>query len=171
MKKVVWPTAKLTSSKRAGTYGSFGELVEKANKLRAEQEAAQAYLNKAMPAMLKLLEIRMTNGEPLTVMRPLRYQTSDFAKSQKDMDDIDRSFYNNRRMEESGDPGKFVDKIVTINPGTQIVLKALDVPMREFIFNDAMGNEHAISFDERNNLMTQTDIFETVRKLLGNKGD
>lgn len=169
-KKVVWGQPKITSARKPGTYNSFQELMEKANKLREEQEEAQRYLAKATPAMLKLLEIRLSNREPLVVMRPLTYQTSGLAKAQ--MDDIDRAYYRGSKSMDNEDPGKFVDFNVTINPGTQLVLKSLDVPLREFIFEDALGKEHPISFDDRNKLMTQTDVFETVRKLFeGNKGE
>ena len=89
--------------------------------------------------------------------------TSVFEKSLED--DVDRAFYNNSQEK----PDKFVDIQKTINPGTQIMLKSLDVGLNEFIFQDAMGNEHPISFDDRNKLMTQTDIYETVQKLLENK--
>lgn len=168
-KKVVWQQPKITSARKPGTYGSFREFMEKANKFRAEQEEAQNYLVKAMPAMVKLLEIKMTNKEPLTVMRPLTYQTSGLEKSQ--MDEIDRAYYRGSQTQQNK-PDKFVDYNVTINPGTQLVLKGLDVPLREFLFEDAQGNEHSISFDDRNKLLTQTDIFETVRNLLeGNKGE
>lgn len=170
MKKVVWPDANQPRALNQGlgaqsTYASLGDMMKKAQMLQDEQAKAQEYLMKAAPAMLKLLEIRFTNGEPLTVMRPLAYQTSSLSKSDDHMDEIDRSFYNTAKKGENEDPGKFVDRVVTINPGTQIMLKSLDMPMREFIFQDALGKEHAISFDDRNKLMTQTDIFETVRKL------
>lgn len=166
MKKVVWGDGKYSAAPRPGQYRTLAEALEKGDRFRAEQEKAQSYLVKALPAMLKLLEIRMTNSEPLIVMRPLRYQTS-MLKSQME-DDIDRSFYNTAK---SGESDKFVNVINTINPGTQLVLKALDSSMREFVFNDALGKEHAISYDDRNALLTQTDIFETVQKLFEIKGD
>lgn len=166
MKKIVWGDGQIKRNLRPGHYASLNEMLEKADRLRLEQESAQAYLLKALPAMLKLLEIRMTNGEPLTVMRPLRYNTS-MLKSQME-DDIDRSFYNNSNAPQQD---KFVDVQKTINPGTQIVLKSLDPNLREFIFQDGMGKEHAISYDERNSILTQTDIFETVKKLFESKGE
>jgi hypothetical protein len=153
MKKTVnWPAPKVTSAKRAaGSYGSFKEFAQKADALAQEQERAQEYLGKAFPVMLKLLEYRLRNQEPLIVMRPLRYQTSE--------------------MEKSDDPrstriGKFVDRIAVINPGTQLVLKAIDPTLQEFVFEDAQKREYALNFVERNNLMTQTDIYETVRNYL-----
>src|SRR5882672_6042591 len=92
MKKVVWGDGKFTSQPRPGHYRSYGELLQKSELIRAEQEQAQAYLQKAFPALVKLLEMRLTAGDPLIVMRPLRYQTS-VLKSEME-DDIDKSFYN-----------------------------------------------------------------------------
>jgi hypothetical protein len=168
MKKVVWGEGKYSSATRPGHYRSLAEAMEKGERLRAEQEKAQSYLVKALPAMLKLLEIRMTNGEPLTVMRPLRYSTS-CLKSEME-DDLDKSFYNTDKNVAQGQD-KFIDVVKTINPGTQIMLKALDPNLREFVFKDGMGKEHAISYDERNSILTQTDIFETVQKLFESKGE
>ncbi len=162
-KKVSWPEASVHSPlKKSGSYGSYREFLAKANELQAEQQQAIDYLTKAMPAMVKLLEMKIMNKEPLIVMRPLHYQTSDFAKSQHD--EIDDSFYNTKKSDNGGDPGKFVDMIKVINPGTQLMFKSLDPHLQEFIFEDAMGKEHAISFDDRNKILTQTNIFETVRQ-------
>lgn len=168
MKKVVWGDGKFSSAVRPGHYRSIGEALEKSDRLRMEQEKAQSYLVKALPAMLKLLEIRIENREPLTVMRPLSYQTS-VLKSELE-DDLDKSFYNTDKNVAQGQD-KFVDTVKTINPGTQIILKALDPNLREFIFRDGMGKEHAISYDARNSLLTQTDIFEVVQKLFEGKGE
>lgn len=167
MKKVVWGEGKYSSQPQRGHYRSLAEAMEKGDRFRAEQEKAMSYLEKAMPAMLKLLEIRMTNAQPLIVMRPFQYQTS-MLKSQME-DELDRSFYNSDKQ--SGADNKFVNVMKTVNPGTQLMLKALDPTMREFIFVDGMGAEHPISYDDRNKLLTQTDIFETVQKLFEGKGD
>lgn len=168
MKKVVWGEGKFGAARRPGMYGSIGEALEKSDRLRMEQEKAQSYLVKALPAMLTLLEIRFTNRNPLTVMRPLRYQTS-VLKSEME-DDLDKSFYNTDKNVAQGND-KFIDTVKTINPGTQLMLKGLDPNLREFIFQDGMGKEHAISYDERNSLLTQTDIFETVQKLFEGRGE
>lgn len=154
MKKTVnWPEAKVTSAKRAaGSYGSFKEFANKQNALAEEQARAQEFLGKAFPVMLTLLEHRLRNQEPLVVMRPLRYQTSELEKSE------------DPRGNARG--AKFVDRIAVINPGTQLVLKAIDPTLQEFVFEDAQQREYAINFVERNNLMTQTDIYEVAKKYL-----
>lgn len=160
-KKVSWGDPKIASAKRApGTYSSFQELLQKSNAIRAEQEEAQAYLQKAMPAMIALLEYKLRNQEPLVVMRPLRYQTSALNTEEDD------GFYKSQAQ----DP-KFKDVFKTIMPGTQLVLKSLDMALQEFVFVDAMGNEHALNFAERNNLLTQTSIFEEVKQFLETKGE
>lgn len=160
-KKVNWGDPKIASAKRApGTYSSFQELLQKSNAIRAEQEEAQAYLAKAMPAMVALLEYKLRHQEPLVVMRPLRYQTSDLNNEEDD------GFYKSRPQ----DP-KFKDIVRTIMPGTQLILKSLDMALQEFVFVDAMGNEHALNFSERNNLLTQTNIFEEVKQFLETKGE
>ena len=165
-KKVVWPEAKISSNnKKAGTYGSYREFLEKANKLREEQEQAQEYLQKAMPAMTKLLELRMANREALTVMRPFQYQTSEMPGQSSEEDD---GFYNVRKSESFN--AKFVDVMKTVHPGTQLIFKALDTQMQEFIFEDGMGKEHAISFSDRDKLLTCTNIFETIKQYF-EKGD
>lgn len=166
-KKVTWGPPKIASANRApGTYGSFKELLQKANAMKAEQEEAQAYLQKAMPAMVALLEYKLRNREPLIVMRPLRYQTSEIEKA----DAIDDAFYRGSSQNERVND-KFKDVIKTVMPGTQLVLKSLDMALQEFVFEDAMGKEHAMNFSERNNLMTQTSVFEEVKSYLEAKGE
>lgn len=115
--------------------------------------------------MVTVLEHRLKNGEPLTVMRPLRFQTSELQSQQEE----DDGFYNTRKSEVVND--KFVDIIKTIMPGTQLLLKAIDPMMQEFIFVDAQEREYALNFVERNNLMTQTDIYETVKQYLESKSE
>jgi RsiW-degrading membrane proteinase PrsW (M82 family) len=164
MAKVVrWDAPKISSAvTKPGHYRSYSEFLEKANMVAAEQEAAQAYLLKAMAPMVALLEYKLTNGEPLTVMRPLRYRTSELNGGEED-----DGFY---KSSSSQNP-KFKDVIRTILPGTQLMLKSLDMALQEFVFTDAMGKEHSLNFDERNNLLTQTDIYEEVKKFLEVKGE
>jgi hypothetical protein len=163
-KKVMWPEGKFTSAaRRPGTYSTFAEFLQKADRVRLEQEEAQAYLKKALPAMLRLLEMRMGNQEVLTVMRPLRYQTSVLESSLQD--EVDRDFYKS----DASKPDKFVDVVKVISPGSRLMLKSLDPNLREFVFVDGVGQEHCVSYDDRNALLTQTDIFETVRGLFEGK--
>jgi len=176
-KKIVWKDTPYSPKRKAGTYSSYREFLEKANKLQDEQEKAREYLNKAKPAMSKLLEIRMTNGEPLTVMRPFRYQTtvmrSELLKGSEDAAS-DAAFYGGAANDPNNEFTKaknatFVEVTKTINPGMQIILKGIDPNLREFIFQDALGEEHAIPYDSRDALMMQTNVFEDVQKLMEGK--
>jgi len=166
-KKVIWPEGKFGSAaRRPGTYTSLAERFEKAESQDREQRSAQEYLQKAMFPMIKLLELRMQKAMPLIVMRPLRYQTSGLNTQDDDND----GFYNVSKSQ--GANANFVDKVVTIMPGTQLVLKSLDPSMQEFIFVDGEGKEHPISYSQRDALLTQTDIFEVTRQYLEeNKGE
>lgn len=167
MKKVTWGAPKIASgNQKPGTYRTFSEFLEKSNALAAEQKAAEQYLIKAMPAMVALLEYKLRNREPLIVMRPLRYQTSEIVKG----DAIDDAFYRGNSQNEKVND-KFTDVVKTIMPGTQLILKSLDTALQEFVFQDAMGKEHALNFAERNNLMTQTSVYEEVRNYLETKGE
>lgn len=167
MKKVSWGPPQLQNPNSPFLKGqkTFKQVWENGMKLEAEQQAAQQYLIKAQPAMVALLEYKLRHREPLVVMRPLRYQTSEIEKG----DHIDDAFYNRNKDEKPND--KFTDVIKTILPGTQLMLKSLDMTLQEFVFEDAMGNEHAINFADRNALMTQTSIYEEVKKYLEIKGE
>lgn len=175
-KKVVWDNTPYTPKRKAGTYGSYREFLEKAERIRTEQNQAVEFLAKARPAMAKLLEIRMTNGEPLTVMRQLKYRASVMKSELHQADEIEDSFYGGTSAGANSEFRKaqnatFVETVKTINPGTQIVLKSIDPNLREFVFEDPEGTEHAISYDDRDALMTQTDVFEAVQKLMEGKGE
>lgn len=162
MKKTcTWAQPKIaTANRRPGSYGSFKEMFAKAQDLETEQREAMEYLKKAEPMMVALLEVRLKEQHPLIVMRPFQYQTSEIDKAEDD------GFYNNRNKATP----KFTDVMKVITPGTQLILKSLDTVLREFVFEDGRGKEHSVSFDYRNQLMTQTDIFETVKKFLEIKG-
>lgn len=155
-KKVVWRQPKIASSKMQGKYRTMKEAIQKSNKMLDEQRQAMEYLQKATPAMTELLKMRMVERRPLIVMRPLQYRTSELNKAQED-----DGFYANAQPQNR----HFVDVMKTIMPGTQLIFKSMDQTLMEFIFEDKQGGEHAISFDDKNLLMTQTDVFETVRKL------
>lgn len=154
----------MPGKKRPGQYANLREWLGKAEAMREEQAEAQAYLQKAGPAMAKLLELRLLDRTPLIVMRPFSYETSVLESSTQDA--LDRGFYKS----DQNKPDKFINVRKTITPGTQLIIKALDPNLQEFVFEDGVGVEHSISFDYRNALMTQTDIFETVRNLFS-QGD
>lgn len=162
MKKVVrWDAPKIASAKLIkGGYKSFHDMFKKAVDREEEQRQADAYLQKMMPALVALLEYKLAHGEPLLVMRPLNYQTS---VMQSDEDD---GFYSVSKSQDEKELVKFVDVMRTITPGTQLILKSLDPVLQEFVFNDARGKEHAINYQDRDKLLTQTTIYEEVKGLL-----
>lgn len=151
MKKVSWPEPHVASRLKApGTYGSYQELQVEMQSRQAEHEAAQQYFEKAAPVMNALFEYKLAHGEPLIVMRPFRYETSELVKG--------------------GNSASFQSRINVIMPGTQIILKSVEQTMQQFIFADALGNEHEIGFVERKNLLTQTNVFEETKSYLESKG-
>ncbi len=162
MKKVVrWDAPKISSSKLIkGGYRNFHDMFKKAVDRDNEQREADEYLKKAMPAMVALLEYKLSKSEPLIVMRPLVYQTSAVQSEEDD------GFYNTSKSQNEKDIGKFIDVMRTISPGTQLMLKSLDTGLEEFVFIDGRGKEHAISYSDRDKLLTQTDIFEGVKSFL-----
>jgi hypothetical protein len=161
MKKVTWgaPQLQNPNSPMIKATKTFKQMWEAGQKLEHEQRTAQEYLQKATPAMVAILEYKLKNNEPLIVMRPLNYQTSEIGSDEGD------GFYVNKS---AADP-KFRDVVKTILPGTALMLKSLDMSLQEFIFVDGQNNEHAINFADRNSLMTQTNVFEEVRKYFEGK--
>lgn len=165
MKKVVrWDAPKITSGVNAGGKPRRIFKVEFAKALEREKEQIEALdqLQRAMPVMIALLEFKLKKGEPLMVMRPLQYQTSDLAKN-----DDDDGFYNTSKNQNPTE--KFVDVVRTIYPGTKLMLKSLDPTMQEFVFVDGRNKEHSISYADRDKLLTQTDIYEETKKFMAHK--
>ena len=134
MKKVTWDAPQLQNknSPYLKNTKTFKELWKAGQELEREQAEAQDQLMKAMPAMVALLEYKLKNREPLVVMRPLRYQTSEIVKG----DAIDDAFYRGNSQNQKVND-KFTDVIKTSLPGTQLILKALDTALMEFIWEDA----------------------------------
>lgn len=127
-------------------YSSGKDRLQKAFELEKEQEAAREMLNKAMPAMSALLKCRLQSKTPLVVQRPLVYQSSEL-----------RTYTNG---------AKFEDVQKSVYPGTQLILKSLDPNMQEFIFEDQEGNEVVLPYTSQIQLMTQTNIYEDVKKFI-----
>lgn len=147
-KKVVWPEPVLAKKTlKKGQYNSYKEYIAKANARFEEQQKATEYLQKAFKPMITLLEMRLRKGEALYIMRPLTYLTSKSVG------------------------GRFENVKETLLPGTRLLLKSLDPNLQEFVFEDGLGEEVSISFADKNKLMTQTDIFETVQKYFENVGE
>lgn len=170
-KKVVWEEPKTSSKVAKGHYRSYKEFMMKNQAIVEEQQAANDYLAKAYEPMLALLKLRLSKGYPLIVMRPLRYQTSVLASELQEQEDSFYQVSDTEKEMRKARASQFVDTQKVIPPMTQLVLKAIDPNLQEFIFSDAQGTEHAVPFEARDALMTQTDIFEMVQKFLEQEGD
>lgn len=133
-----------------GKYGSGKEKMQKAFADMKEQEVIKENLNKMLPAMQQLLLIRMKNKTPLKVMRPLRYTTHELQKG---------------NIQGQAVATHFVDVVKVINPGTELVLKSLDHNLQQFIFQTSNGEEIEMNYAEQENLLMQTDVYETVCNL------
>lgn len=130
-----------------GKYSSGKERMLKAFAELSESQRIKENLQKMMPAMDQLLMIRMRNGTPLKVMRPLRYTTQELQKSSIQGQTVGTHF---------------IDVTKVVNPGTELVLKSLDAGLNQFIFKASNGEEIEMNYAEKINLLTQTDIYETV---------
>lgn len=139
------------SSTAQPKYTSGKDRLQKAFQVQKEQEQAENMLKKAMPAMSALLKCRLENKTPLEVRRPLVYMTSEMQKSERG--------------------ASFIDTQKTVNPGTNLILKGLDPNLQEFIFEDENGNEIVLPYTAQKQLMTQTNIYEDVKKFIENKGE
>lgn len=161
-KVVTWDAPKLHKAEGTGKKArTFKEMWERGQQVEKEQQEAQAYLQKAMPGMQAIFDLKAQRGEPFVVMRPLNYMTSGLNVEEDD------GFYAVKKSEQP----KFVDQQKTIMPGTSLILKAVDSVLNEYIFVDGRGKEHAISMDQKNAILTQTDVFETVKQYLDLKGE
>lgn len=171
-KKINWdklfknPIPRNVSKNSKNQYSSGKEKMQKAFVEMQKAEQIQADLNKMMPAMNQLLLIRMKNKTPLKIMRPLRYTTSVWSNEDED----DDGFY---KSSSNVSIPKFVDKVKVLKPGTEIILKSLDPQLNQFIFSTSLGEEIELNYNEKMNILTQTDIYESVLNFMNteNQGE
>jgi hypothetical protein len=157
-KVVTWGPPQLVDpnspyAKRSG-FSSLAEKFQAAQAEREEIEGAQLYLQKSRPAMLALLEIKMRNQEPLYVMRPLGYEGTGF---QHERDPRDQNIILK---------SKPVVERKVLMPGTRLIFKSIDPNLHLFIFTDPRGEEVEIPFNDRDLLLTKTDIYEQVKNFM-----
>lgn len=156
---VIWPQGKFTSAKAAVMQGqSMAERFTKAAETQKEQEKAEELLKKAHGPMNELLKVRLLERTPLKVVRDFAYRAS--AMENEEEDD---GFYQIKKSESIG---KFKDVRKVCTAGTVLMFKSLDMGLREFIFKDQTNKEHAISFDDKNLLLTNTSIYQDVCKFM-----
>lgn len=156
-KEINWDLLKINHGDRAipsqgkPKYSNIKELFSKALENEKAQESRMEFLQKAQPLFETLLKSRMESGTELKVLRPLVYQTSVLTGSE----------FNS----------KFINTQMVVNPGTSLILKSIDPTIQEFIFKDQNGNEIALPFSSKQNLITSTNIYEDVVNFLNSKGD
>ena len=146
-KEVNWDMiSKSVTPQKRGKYSSGKEMLAKAFEAEKQQDEAKELMNKAYPVMEQLFQIRFKNGTPLTVMRPLQYQSSELQKGY-------------------GRP-TYIDTQKVVRPGTVMTLTGVDPNLQEFIFKSDQGEEIAIPYINKNALYTQTDIYEVTKEYL-----
>lgn len=133
-KEVYWPEAKIGLPLQPGQFRSIKDLFKSFNDAPEPED-----LTKAMPIMEALFNIRVQDRTPFTVTEPIQYEAD--------------------RLMQSEHGAKFVPTQCVIPPGTQIMLKSIDEPMRQFLFEDQQGQEHVLPFEAKEDLIRKTDIY------------
>lgn len=143
-------------------YRNMKEKFQKAYAEMEEQKEIERQYNEILPLMKSLLLVKMTNKTPLVVKRPLPY-TTEALGGQEDEDD---GFYAINKSAEKLPEFQSVQKV--IQPGTELTFIQLEKSMNQLWFKTDSGEEIGIYLEEQGNLMTQTDIYETVVRHLSN---
>ncbi len=138
-------------------YGSGKEMMLKAFEASKMQDRVNEVLNKARPAMEALLKCRLEDRLPLTVVRPLSYMSSEIVHQRDQFGEVYKS--------------AFQDVQKQVYPGTILILKSLDQNLQEFIFEDQKGREVSLPYASKNQLMTQTNIYEDVLNFLNQRNE
>ena len=148
-------------------YRNMKEKFQKAYEDLAVQEKIQAEFNEKLPLLKSLLMVRMTDRTPMKVMRPLVYTTEVLSTDQEE----DDGFYAMNKSQERLPDFRSVQKV--IEPGTELTFMHLEKSLNQLWFRTNEGEEVGIYLEEQTNLMTQTDIYESVVTFLNgeNKGE
>lgn len=171
-KKIDWnasykPFGTQTVGGRKPKYTSGRDYLQKGMELEKEQEAIKENFQKALPAMEALLKCRMEAKSPIKLVRPLQYTTNEMIHVR------DQTYDNNKGEWVDGDVrySSFQDVVKSLNPGVELILKALDPNLQEFIFEDQNGQEVVLPYSAKNGLMTQTNIYEDTLSFMKLKGE
>jgi hypothetical protein len=130
------------------------------NSVLEEQARANALMQKFMPIMKSLLLQRMVSKQPLKVMRPLAYTTEALPGEEEEND----GFYSIQKSEQKLPEFQSVRRV--IYPGTELTFQYLEKGLNQLWFKTGTGEDVGFYLEEQNGLLTQTDIFETVSKIL-----
>lgn len=177
-KKIDWSKTKINHGDRAlpgqgkPKYGSMREYLQKGQQRETEQEEIKIFMAKALPAMEALLRCRLQDKTPLTVMRELKYQTSELVHQYNGNEVFNEATGEWERPKDAEImKSSFQDVVKSLQPGTQLVLKSLDHNLQEFIFADQSGKEVVMPYASKEALMMQTNIYEDVLNFINSKGE
>ena len=148
-------------------YRSGRELLQKRMEEQKNTERLQKNFYKIVPALEALLKCRMESGNPLEVRRSISYTNSELVHTYAQVEDRENGGWKNGDVQYS----QFQDVEKSLAPGTKLILKSLDPTMNEFIFEDQLGNEIILPYLSKQQLMTQTDIYESVLDFMNKQGD
>tara|TARA_R110000868_G_C10973188_1_gene771469 strand:+ start:20362 stop:20874 length:513 start_codon:yes stop_codon:yes gene_type:complete len=154
--------------KTAGKYASGKEYMAKAQESLVHEQQAQEALTKAQPAMEALLKCRMMDKTPLKVLNALPYMANEMITQYGQISDP-----NGGWMDDLDDArGSYFNEVQkSVRPGTELILKSLDPNLQEFVFEDQHGNEVAIPYSAKPQLMTHTNIYQDVLNFINSKGE
>src|SRR5581483_6699144 len=109
--------------------------------LRKSQEALKRR-QEIEPILKSLLVDHMVNRRPIKVENPIQNPTETLGGLQKGEEDD--GFYHSGASPNSENLGSFQEVMETIPAGTELVFKAWDKQMGQWIFKSNNGNEYAI---------------------------
>lgn len=123
------------------------EAFQKAHEDLAKAEAALARRKEVEPMLKSALLDKMVNRQPITVLQPINNPTESIPGLEKSgSDDDDDGFYNTSpsMSAERTVNARFEETMQVIPRGTELVYKAWDKQMGQWIFKGNNGKEYAI---------------------------
>ncbi len=155
MKKINWDSTysnpipkKVNVRPGTNSYSSGREYLAKAFENEKIQREINENLAKALPAMEALLKCRLASKTPLKVVRPFVYASSEISHTIGSGGEVVNS--------------SFHDVHKSLPLGTELTLTGIDHNLQEFIFVSQRGEEVALPYISKQQLMTQTTIYEDV---------
>lgn len=131
-------------SKRRKATGSMTgrELFAKAHETLRKNQEAKDQRAAVEPILRKNLLKHMVSRLPITVMVPIQNPTESIGGVSKSEDDD--GFYANTRKGQQSEKVSFEETMETIPAGTDLVFKAWDKQLGQWIFKGSNGQEYAI---------------------------
>ena len=154
MSKVIdWAS---TYNNRVGNHTSFRLKFERVQEQIKEMQVRQEKFQKALPFLEKQFLNRLLSKQAIRVTRALPY-TAVVMQSEDEEDD---GFYKVRKSENFS--SQFVEKVKTIPVGTNLTFVQFEKSMGQLWFKTDSGEEVGIYLNDKQNLMTHTDIYDVV---------